>query len=79
MDEVRVTKSERKAEKKEKREFTEGQLRLGGFPEDRLFDTPALTLQCIQTGVDSGFRQRFVWPASFDLEDPGLWAEYVTL
>lgn len=77
-------KNERKAKKrkksqKEKRESTEGQPRLGGFPEDRLFDTPALTLQCIQTGADSGFRQWFVWPVSFDLEDPGLWAEYLTL
>lgn len=50
-DEVRVTKNERKAgkQKREREEgvLSEGQPRLGGFPEDRLFDTPALTLQCI--------------------------------
>lgn len=61
------------------RESTEGQPCLGGFPEERLFDSPALALQCVQTGVDSGFGQRFVWPASFDLEDPGRWAEYLAL
>lgn len=40
-----------KQESREERErggsLSEGQPRLGGFPEDRLFDTPALTLQCI--------------------------------
>lgn len=68
-----------KQKEKDGEEGSEGQPRLGGFPEDRLFDTPALTLQCIQTGVDSGFKQRFVWLASFDLEDPGLRAEHLTL
>lgn len=49
IDEVRVPKNERKAGKKGREEgvWSEGQPRLGGFPEDRLFDSAALTLQCV--------------------------------